>query len=256
MAIKIVFSNRKGGSGKTTLAYNIASIVSEKHKTLLIDFDSQAHSSVYAGLNPFEVKYGIYEGIIDFIKNNTIKNEIITKNDTLDLIPANQHLAALEIELNNFEDKNIILKNFLIDIENNYDYIFIDTPPSLNLLTINALNAANYLIIPVKTDFLSLVGISQIMEVFYYVNTYQNPDIKLLGIIPTMVNKRLKITQEIFDNLTNTFGNEKILTPLRNDVKVIESSSHGIPVHKYAPKSRASSDLKKIAAEILKKVES
>ncbi|WGS65858.1 ParA family protein [Marinitoga aeolica] len=246
MAEVIVFANRKGGSGKTTLAYNLANVMNKK--TLLIDFDSQAHSTVYAGINPFDVKYGIYEMIVDYLNTGKYQNKTLNIHN-IDIIPSNQNLAALEIELASYEGRNFVLKDILIDFHNKYDYIFIDTPPSLGLLTINALNASDYLLIPVKSDFLSLVGLSQMMEIYYKVNT-ENPDLKFLGVIPTMVDKRTKISKEIINELKRIFGEKKVLTPLRNDVKLIESSSHGIPIKKYAPKSRAALDIRKIAKEI------
>lgn len=246
MAKVIVFANRKGGSGKTTLAYNLSNAMDKK--TLLIDFDSQAHSTVYAGINPFEVKYGIYEMIVDFLNTGKYDESIMRVHD-IDMIPSNQNLAALEIELASYEERNYVLKNILRDFHERYDYIFIDTPPGLGLLTINALNASDYLLIPVKNDFLSLVGLSQMMEIFYKVNP-ENPNLKFLGVIPTMVDKRTKISREIIAELKRIFGSKKVLTPLRNDVKLIESSSHGIPIKKYAPKSRAALDIKKIAKEI------
>ncbi|MBM7558582.1 ParA family protein [Marinitoga litoralis] len=252
MAKVIVLANRKGGSGKTTLAFNLSHAFKSKktfsEKILLIDFDSQAHSTVYAGINPFDVKYGIYEMIVDYINTGKYKDGKISMHN-IDIIPSNQNLAALEIELAHHEERNFVLKDLIIDFHNEYDYIFIDTPPSLGLLTINALNASDYLLIPVKSDFLSLVGLSQMMEIYYKVNV-ENPNLKILGVIPTMVDKRTKISKEIIGELKKIFGDKKVFTPLRNDVKLIESSSHGIPIIKYAPKSRASSDIKKIAKEI------
>ncbi|KAF2955202.1 ParA family protein [Marinitoga sp. 38H-ov] len=245
MAKVIVFANRKGGSGKTTLAFNLANIFKN---SLLIDFDSQAHSTVYAGINPFEVKYGIYEMIIDYLNTGKYKDKKLNVHN-IDIIPSNQNLSALEVELAHYNERNFVLKDFLIDFHNKYDYIFIDTPPSLGLLTINALNASDYLLIPVKSDFLSLVGLSQMMEIYYKVNI-ENPSLKFLGVIPTMVDKRTKISKEILDELNKIFGEKKVLTALRNDVKLIESSSHGIPINKYSPKSRAAIDIKKIAKEI------
>ncbi|HEW92349.1 MAG TPA: ParA family protein [Thermotogaceae bacterium] len=251
MAKVIVFSNRKGGTGKTTLAFNIAAILSERGRTLLIDFDSQAHSTIYYGLQPQSINYGIYESLVEFVKNGQLKKEVVVDTKSFHLIPANQNLAAFDLEFANLENKEGILKDFLLEFDSDYDYILIDTPPNLGLTTLNALTAAQYLVIPVKADFLSLAGLAQIMDIFYKVNSTLNPSLILLGIVPVMFVTRTKMSKEFLEQVTNIFGKNLVFHPLRSDVKVMESSSYALPVHLYSPNCRAAVDLRKIAEQIL-----
>jgi len=251
MAKVIVFFNRKGGTGKTTLAFNIASIMAENNKTLLIDLDSQSHSTIHYGVQSQNVKYGIYEALVDFVNEQSYKDTIFINSNDLILIPSNQNLAAFDIEFSNLENKESILKDFIIEFERNFDYIFIDTPPNLGLTTINALTAAQYLVIPAKADFLSLVGLAQIMDIFYRVNATLNPSIVLLGIVPVMYDSRTKMSREFIEELKKTFGDDLIFKPFRSDVKVMEAASYGLPVHIYSPKCRAATDLKEIAKQIV-----
>ena len=255
MAKTIVFSNRKGGTGKTTLSFNIASyLANKKYRTLLIDLDSQAHSTIHAGLNVFKLKYTIYEVLIEFIKNKKVNKDVIIKTSKLDLIPSNENIAALEIELSNFNNQNSILKDFLIEFEKDYDFIIIDTPPSLGLITINALVASDYLIIPVKLDFFSLVGIANMMNIYYKINSMYAPNLKLLGIIPVNLNSRAKISKEVFKEIENTFGKDKLFPFLKQDIKFVEASSHGLPIFKYSPKSSGSEAIRKISKELLRRI--
>ncbi len=255
MARVISFSSRKGGTGKTTLSFNIASLVAEEREVLLIDMDSQAQSTLHYGIQPQNVTYGIYEALVDFVEGSRLKGELFIKSKGFTLIPSNQKLAVFDIEFSDIKGKEGILKDFIIDIEDNFDYIFIDTPPNLGLTTINALSASDYLIIPVKVDFLSLAGLAQIMEVFYRVNATLNPVLKLLGIVPMMFDKRTKMSQEVLQQLKDTFGENLVFPPVRTDIKVMEAASYGIPVHIYAPRCRAARDLKAIGKSIIERVE-
>ena len=256
MARTVVFANRKGGSGKTTLAFNVASLLADSgNRCLLVDMDSQAHATVHAGLEPFKITFGVYEALVNFLESQqAVPDSIISLNTNFSILPANEKLSALELELKDIKNREIVLKDFLLELESEFDYIIIDTPPSLGLVTINALVASQYLVIPVKTDFLSLVGLSQMMNDYYRVNALLNPELKFLGIAPMIFDARTRISKEVLNQLESTFGPNRLFTPIRSDVKVMEASGHALPVHKYCPKCRATQDLKIFVEELARRI--
>jgi len=256
MAQIVVFANRKGGSGKTTLAFNVASFLADNgNRCLLVDADSQAHATVHAGLDPFKITFGVYEALVNFLENQQAVSDLILPiNVNFSILPANEKLSALELELKDLQNRESVLKDFLLELESEFDYIIIDTPPSLGLITINALVASQYLVIPVKTDFLSLVGLSQMMNVYYRVNALLNPELKLLGIVPTIFDTRTRISKETLNQLKSTFGPNRIFKPIRSDVKMMEASGHALPIHKYCPRCRATQDLQTFVEELLRRI--
>ncbi|MCD6102419.1 MAG: ParA family protein [Thermotogaceae bacterium] len=255
MAKTIVFSSRKGGSGKTTLAFNTCALLADmSHRCLLVDMDSQAHATIHAGLEPFNVKRGVYEVLVSFLKSGAIEREALVRQDNMTILPTNENIAALDVELKDIPNGESVLKDFLMEFDRDFDYIVIDTPPSLGLVTINSLVAADYLVIPVRLDFFSLVGLAQVMSVYYKVSSTLVPNLRLIGLVPIMFSARARVSREALKELEKTFGEVMVLPRLRTDVKVVEASSHGVPVHKYAPKCRAAADLKAITLEILKRV--
>ncbi|MCD6254442.1 MAG: ParA family protein [Thermotogae bacterium] len=256
MAQIVVFANRKGGSGKTTLAFNVASLLADNgNRCLLVDTDPQAHATVHAGLEPLKITFSVYEALVSFLKNRqTVSDPTLSVNSNFSILPANEELSALELELKDLQNRESVLKDFLLELESEFDYIIIDTPPSLGLITINALVASQYLVIPVKADFLSLVGLSQMMGVYYRVNALLNPELKFLGIVPTIFDVRTRISKEVLNQLRATFGSNRIFTPIRSDVKVMEASGHALPIHKYCPRCRATQDLQTFAVELLRRI--
>jgi len=256
MAQIVVFANRKGGSGKTTLAFNVASFLADNgNRCLLVDTDSQAHATVHAGLDPFKITFGVYEALVNFLENQQAVSDLILPiNVNFSILPANEKLSALELELKDLQNRESVLKDFLLELESEFNYIIIDTPPSLGLITINALVASQYLVIPVKTDFLSLVGLSQMMNVYYRVNALLNPELKLLGIVPTIFDTRTRISKEALNQLKSTFGPNRIFKPIRSDVKMMEASGHALPIHKYCPRCRATQDLQTFVEELLRRI--
>lgn len=251
----VTFSNRKGGTGKTTVAVNIAALLGDQGaKCLLIDLDSQAHATVHFGLNPLSVRYGIYEALVDFLERKHWRSELFCVVDNLTIVPSNQNLAALDVELSRVQGGELLLRDFLFEVEASFDYLIIDTPPSLGFTTLSALVAAQYLIIPTKIDFLSGVGLAQMMDLYYRVSGTLNPLIHFLGIVPTFFETRTRFGREILNELSHTFGMDKIFPPLRQDVKVMEASSHAMPVHRYAPRCRAAQDMRLIATEMVERM--
>ncbi|MEN3185120.1 MAG: ParA family protein [Atribacterota bacterium] len=251
----VTFSNRKGGTGKTTVAVNVAALLGDQGtKCLLIDLDSQAHATVHLGLNPLSVRYSVYEALIDFLEGKRWKPELFCVVENLTVAPSNQNLAALDVELSRVQDGELILRDFLLEMEASFDYLIIDTPPSLGFTTLSALVATQYLVIPTKIDFLSGVGLAQMMELYYRVSGTLNPLICFLGIVPTFFETRTRFGREILSELSRTFGVDKIFPPLRQDIKVMEASSHAMPVHRYAPHCRAAQDMRMIVAEMVERM--
>lgn len=255
----ITFGSRKGGTGKTTLAYNVSSYLSDNgYKCLLVDLDSQAHATIHSGFDPLKISKGIYEMIISYLNSSDFMDyyEYVVNSRNLALIPSNEKIAALEVELSSIKNKESVLKDVLVEFDSMYDFIVIDTPPSLGMIVINALVASDYLIIPVKLDFFSLVGLAQMMNFYYRINSTLAPSLKFLGLAPIRPTAKAKVSDEVLEELKRTFGEELILPILRNDVKVVEAASHGMPVYNYAPRCRASQDIEHIAEEILRRAKS
>ncbi|MGJ8455410.1 ParA family protein [Pseudothermotoga sp. U03pept] len=254
MAKIISISNRKGGVGKTTLAYNLSALLSDMgKKCLLLDLDSQAHATIHTGLEPLKIKYGVYEALIDFLNNQHVRKDVLYRQNELFVLPSNGKIAALEVELDQLPNRESVLKDFLLDYDRDFDYIFIDTPPSLGLTVINALVASQYLLVPVRLDFFSLVGLAQMMNFYYRTNATLSPSLKFLGLVPIMFSAQAKLCKEVLQELQRTFEDKMIFPILRNDIKIAEASSHGLPIHRYAPKSRAAQDIKAIAEEVLRR---
>jgi chromosome partitioning protein len=251
----VVFSNRKGGTGKTTVAVNVAAFLADQgKKCLLIDLDSQAHATVHLGVNPLKVRYGIYEALVDFVEKKTWREDLFLSVGSCTLVPSNANLSALDVELNQTTDEVLIFRDFLFEFEGAFEYIFIDTPPSLGPVTLSALVAAQYLVIPTKVDFLSGVGLAQMMELYYRTSANLNPLLKFLGVVPTMFEAKTRIAREILKEFSQAFGEENVLPPLRRDIKVVEASSHGVPIHRYAPRCRATQDIRQIALGIVERM--
>jgi len=255
VAKTIAFANRKGGCGKTTLAYNVVSYISKINKRVLaIDFDSQAQMTLYAGLMPHTIEYGIYEMLMYFLNKGRRLQKCMKQVRNMFIIPANQNLASFDTAIVNFEHKEMILRDLLMEIEAEYDYVIIDTPPSLGYSTINALAASDFVVIPVKTDFLSLAGLAQMMKVFYKVNVTLNPLLQLLCVVPTMFDTRTRISHEVLEELKDNFGPSMVSDPIRVDVKIAESASHGLSIFDYKPKSRGAQDIKGLVDFLLEKM--
>lgn len=256
MAKVIVFSNRKGGAGKTTLAYNTAAYLN-KHvgKTLLIDLDSQSHATIHAGINPFSVTDSVYELFVSYINSKKVDKKFIAKNDELYIIPSSERIAALDIELSQLvEDKHAILKDILLELFDEFDYIVLDTPPALGLTTINALVASDFLIIPFKVDFFSLVGIGEVLNLYYRVNAFYSPNLKLVGVAPLNFIPRSNVSKEVMNNIKKNLGEKMILPQINQDVRFIEAASHGKSIFSYAPNCKGSLQMKALAEEIIRRM--
>ena len=243
--------NQKGGVGKTTTAVNLAAAIGiEGQKVLLIDFDSQGNSTTGLGVSKKQLKVSIYDVLVN---QNLIQKAIIKTNfKNLDLIGAKVELAAAEIELVDVEGREFILKKVVDLIKNDYDFIFIDCPPSLGILTLNALTASDSILIPLQCEYYALEGLSQLMFTVRQVKKLYNNNLEIEGVLFTMFDGRLKLTMQIVNEIKQYFSNKIYKSVIPKNVRLSEAPSFGEPVSYYDRRSKGALTYQNLAQEILK----
>ena len=246
----IAFANQKGGVGKTTSAVNIAASVGILGKSvLLIDLDPQGNTTSGVGINKKNLKSTSYELLID-AKQAIVETEF--KN--LSVIPSNISLAGAEFDLYQLENREYRLKKQLEAVKDNYDYIFIDCPPSLGMITVNALAAADAVIIPMQCEYYALEGLSQLMITIRKIKQLYNPELEICGILITMFNGRLILTMQVISELKKYYSDKLFKTPVSRNVKLSEAPSFGKPVYYHDKSSKGANEYLEVAKELIERI--
>ena len=253
MAKIIATTNQKGGVGKTTTAVNLSACIADMgKKVLLIDLDPQGNATSGLGVstkNAYTL-YDVLTGEAD--AKQAVK---VTKFKNLSVIPSNVDLAGCEIELIGEENRESILKNALKELDGEYDYIFIDSPPSLGLLTLNALTAANSVLVPIQCEYYALEGVGQLMNTLTLVRKRLNPALDVEGVVLTMLDGRTNLGLQVVSEVKKYFKGKVFSTVVPRNVRLSEAPSHGLPIHIYDPKCSGSEAYMKLAAELIKRNE-
>jgi chromosome partitioning protein len=247
----ISIANQKGGVGKTTTAINLSSYLANLgKKVLLIDLDAQGNTTTGFGINRNNLKGCIYDVLLNNANIEDIK--IPSEIKGLDIVPSTINLAGAEVELVNIDDREYRLKEELKNINSNYDYVFIDCPPSLGLITVNALCASNEVIIPLQCEYYALEGLTSLLNTISSVQRRYNPNLKIKGILLTMYDSHTSLSYQVASEIINYFKEQVYKTIIPRNVRLSEAPSHGKPVCLYDPLCRGAEAYKNLALEIIK----
>jgi chromosome partitioning protein len=248
----ISIANQKGGVGKTTTSVNLSAALAKiGKKVLLVDCDSQANATTGMGIDKPSLKASLYQGLIGEVSVDEIIHSTVLKK--LMMIPANSDLIGFEIEMVTAQGREKKLKELLAQIKDDFDYIIIDCPPALSLLTLNAFTASNFVLIPLQSEFYALEGLGQLLDTIKRVKASFNPGLKIKGILLTMFDKRTNLSQNVVEDARKYFKEMVFKTKIPRNVKLGEAPSYGLPIILYDKQSQGSKSYIAFARELLKR---
>lgn len=252
MGKAIAIFNQKGGVGKTTTNVNLsASLVKLGKKVLVIDNDPQGNSTSGLGVDKQSLEYSLYDALVDDVDVSTCI--VSTEYKGLDVLPSNVELAGAEIEMIDIENREGRLKKVIDSVKSDYDYIFVDCPPSLGLLTINSLVAVDSVLIPIQCEYYALEGVSSLMSTFQLVKKGLNPNLDVEGVVLSMYDSRTNLATQVVEEVQKYFGDKVYKTTIPKNVRLAEAPSFGMPVIEYDSKSKGAISYMSLAKEFIKK---